>query len=284
MTHLTISTWNINQRSGLGENIPDMVFNAISQLNSDIIVLTEYLKSNNHFEFCEKLKLLDYNLYLYSHTEKNQNEIMIGVKSKFVKRPLLHTLPQDKLSPDFLHLQIDYENTPLHIVGARVKILPIRSDLSYERKLPLLIKDAKDRLLQVNRITKYLQKLNGKILLIGDFNNFHYFENNTIDSWYHDKEFLQNYYSYPILVAKMTEVNLTAYSPTGNYDEVYSWINPNPKIGVDNMKRYIRNDHLFSNITEISNIQYNWKFTEQPNYVNKVGYPDHAILTATVKF
>ena len=50
------------------------------------------------------------------------------------------------------------------------------------------------------------------------------------------------------------------------------------------MKRYIRNDHLFSNITEISNIQYNWKFTEQPNYENKDGYPDHAILTATVKF
>ena len=204
---------------------------------------------------------------------------MVAIKTKFVTLPRITTFPEEEF-PDFLHLQIDFEGAPLHIIGARIKIATIDNTLPYNRKLPLLVKDAKERLLQIEYITEYVRKLNGNILLMGDFNNFHYFEHQKIDSWEHDKEFLQNYYSYPLLVAKMSEVNLATYSPTGNYNEVYSWINP--IIRADNIKRYIRNDHLFSNLTEISDIKYSWEFTKNPKYQNKVGFPDHAILSATI--
>ena len=240
--------------------------------------LTEY---KNHFEFCEQLKSLGYSLFMYpEYIEKFQNEILIAIKTKFVTLPKLTTFPKEDMFPDFLHLQIDFEGTPLHIIGARIKIATINNTLPYNRKLPLLVKDAKERLLQIEYITEYVRKLNGNILLMGDFNNFHYFEHQKIDSWEHDKEFLQNYYSYPLIVEKMRAVNLATYSPTGNYDEVYSWVNP--KIRADNIKRYIRNDHLFSNLAEISDIKYSWEFTKNPKYQSKVGVPDHAILTAAV--
>ncbi|MGT2943316.1 endonuclease/exonuclease/phosphatase family protein [Streptococcus constellatus subsp. viborgensis] len=280
MTQLKILNWNVNQRSGLGEQIPDVVVNELKHLDADIVCLTEYVKGKNHFEFCEQLKSLGYSLFMYpEYIKKFQNEILIAIKTKFVTLPRITTFPEEEF-PDFLHLQIDFEGAPLHIIGARIKIATIDNTLPYNRKLPLLVKDAKERLLQIEYITEYVRKLNGNILLMGDFNNFHYFEHQKIDSWEHDKEFLQNYYSYPLLVAKMSEVNLATYSPTGNYNEVYSWINP--IIRADNIKRYIRNDHLFSNLTEISDIKYSWEFTKNPKYQNKVGFPDHAILSATI--
>lgn len=280
MTQLKILNWNVNQRSGLGEQIPDVVVNELKHLDADIVCLTEYVKGKNHFEFCEQLKSLGYSLFMYpEYIKKFQNEILIGIKTKFVTLPRITTFPEEEF-PDFLHLQIDFEGAPLHIIGARIKIATIDNTLPYNIKLPLLVKDAKERLLQIEYITEYVRKLNGNILLMGDFNNFHYFEHQKIDSWEHDKEFLQNYYSYPLLVAKMAEVNLATYSPTGNYNEVYSWISP--IIRADNIKRYIRNDHLFSNLTEISDIKYSWEFTKNPKYQNKVGFPDHAILSATI--
>lgn len=280
MTQLRILNWNVNQRSGLGEEVPDVVLNELKHLDADIVCLTEYVKGKNHSEFCEQLKSLGYSLFMYpEHIKKFQNEILIAIKTKFVTLPRITTFPEEEF-PDFLHLQIDFEGAPLHIIGARIKIATINNTLPYKRKLPLLVKDAKERLLQIEYITEYVRKLNGNILIMGDFNNFHYFEYQKTDSWEHDKEFLQNYYSYPLIVEKMNEVNLATYSPTGNYDEVYSWISP--KIRADNIKRYIRNDHLFSNLAEISDIKYIWEFTKNPNYQNKVGFPDHAILSATI--
>lgn len=281
MIQLKVSTWNINQRSGFGNQVPDIVFSELAQLNSDILIITEYVKGTNHFEFCEQLQSLGYAVFEYlEHIEKLQNEILIVVKTKLVINPLLKNLPQGDKFPDFLHLQVDLEDEPLHIIGTRIKIATISDALTYKRKLPLQIIDAQERLLQIKHIAEYVKKLSGKILLMGDFNNFHYYENQTVNSWEYDKEFLQNYYSYPLLVAKMTEVNLTAYSPTGNYDEVYSWVNP--KLRECNLKRYIRNDHIFSNIAEIRDTQYSWNFLKNPDYQNKVGYPDHGILTATI--
>lgn len=187
MTQLKILNWNVNQRSGLGKQIPDVVVNELKHLDADVVCLTEY---KNHFEFCEQLKSLGYSLFMYpEYIERFQNEVLIAIKTKFVTLPKLTTFPKEDMFPDFLHLQIDFEGAPLHIIGARIKIATIDNSLSYNRKLPLLVKDAKERLLQIEYITEYVRKLNGKILLMGDFNNFHYFEHQKTDSWEHDKEF-----------------------------------------------------------------------------------------------
>ena len=62
MTQLKILNWNVNQRSGLGKQIPDVVVNELKHLDADVVCLTEY---KNHFEFCEQLKSLGYSLFMY---------------------------------------------------------------------------------------------------------------------------------------------------------------------------------------------------------------------------
>lgn len=35
--------------------------------------------------------------------------------------------------------------------------------------------------------------------------------------------------------------------------------------------------------SEITNVKYDWDFTDRVDYKKQVGFPDHAILTATIK-
>ena len=39
--------WNINQRSGLGKEIPELVFQELLAQDADIIVLTEVVKNDS---------------------------------------------------------------------------------------------------------------------------------------------------------------------------------------------------------------------------------------------
>ena len=77
----------------------------------------------------------------------------------------------------------------------------------------------------------------------------------------------------------MVNKNLKNHTPTGKINEVYSWVNQS--LPHNDIKRYIRNDHLFTNLT-VLNVNYNWNFLKNPEYKNQVGYPDHASLSATV--
>lgn len=39
--------WNINQRSGLGKEIPELVFQELLEQDADVIVLTEVVKNDS---------------------------------------------------------------------------------------------------------------------------------------------------------------------------------------------------------------------------------------------
>lgn len=280
MTQYSIATWNINQRSNKKGDNPNLVIDELEKMNLDIICLTEYVKSSNHTEFCESLENLGYSVFVDPRNEILKNEILIAVKNNLAQDTKIKVIPLGELYPNFLHLETKIGNDVLHIIGVRVQISYIDKEQPYRVKFLLQVQDAKERLEQIKHAISYIQNLTGKICLIGDFNNYHYLENQVVDSWKNDMRFLQNYYSYPLLVKSIkNETNLKNYSPTGKADEVYSWINK--KVKVDSLKRYIRNDHLFSN-TVVNNVTYNWDFLKNPNYKNKVGYPDHAILTASI--
>ena len=74
MTQLTISTWNINQRSGIGEQIPDMVVTELKQLDTDIICLTEYVKTEKHNLFCTRLQNIGYEIFVWTEPEEKPEE------------------------------------------------------------------------------------------------------------------------------------------------------------------------------------------------------------------
>lgn len=281
MRQLTVFAWNINQQSkNGGGRIPNLVIDEIENLKSDIICLTEYVKGSNHDEFCNELKSFGYTVFADPRNIGLKNEILIAIKADLAKNTRTSILPLDELHPNFLHLETKIDDEVLHIIGLRVQISFIDNKLPYREKLPLQIQDSKERMVQINHVINYIKELSGKICLIGDFNNNHYFENQTIDSWRNDMEFLQNYYSYPLLVKCMkNEINLKNHTPTGKINEVYSWVNQS--LPHNDIKRYIRNDHLFTNLT-VLNVNYNWNFLKNPEYKNQVGYPDHAILSATV--
>ncbi|HFR3661460.1 TPA: endonuclease/exonuclease/phosphatase family protein, partial [Streptococcus suis] len=84
MTQLTISTWNINQRSGIGEQIPDMVVTELKQLDTDIICLTEYVKTEKHNLFCTRLQDIGYEVFVDDCTLDFGNEILIAIKSSLI--------------------------------------------------------------------------------------------------------------------------------------------------------------------------------------------------------
>lgn len=279
MKNYKIITWNINQQSKNGKgNIPSLIIEKIKDLNADIICLTEYVKGNSHIEFCNSLLKLGYDIFADPRNENLRNEILIAIKKNLVKETEVNILPFDNMYPNFLHLETKIDDKILHIIGVRVRIGFINSHLSYNKKLPIQIQDSKDRMIQINNLINYIKNLTGNICVIGDFNNHHYLEDQEVNSWEFDKDFLQNYYSYPLLVQSMKNItNLKNYTPTGKLNKVYSWNNQN--VSPDNVKRYIRNDHLFTNIN-VKNIYYSWDF----EFKNKVSYPDHAILIATIEF
>lgn len=47
--------WNINQRSGLGKEIPELVFQELLAQDADIIVLTEVVKNESFSVFIQKM-------------------------------------------------------------------------------------------------------------------------------------------------------------------------------------------------------------------------------------
>lgn len=290
---MNILEWNINQRSSFGGGtIPSLVINEIEKANADVVCLTEYVRGEEHTTFCEKISELGYSAFLAPTLNNNilKNEIFLAVKTNLVKNPEIKTIEvkkivpglKEKCTPDFLHLQLDFEGEPLHIIGARIKIEGLITGPS-KIKLARSIEEAKERLYQVKRIIDYIKEevTEGRIIVLGDFNNFHYLENQTISSWEEDEEYLQNYYSYPLLVQTFSDIGLSAYTPKGENNEVYSWVNT--KLSEENPKRYIRNDHLFTNATA-SNVHYDWDFLQNTSYRSQVGFPDHAKLTATVTF
>lgn len=64
----------------------------------------------------------------------------------------------------------------------------------------------------------------------------------------------REFYSYPLLKSEMNKAGLTVHTPS----EENSW-------------KYCKLDHIIGNIP-ISNVCYSWRFLENPDYQNKVGF------------
>lgn len=276
---MKVVTWNINCRSSKG-GIPKMVIKELLRTNADVACLTEFVKGENYHEFIDELRAFGYEVFTDPRTtEYSGNEILIAVKSEYAIKTETFVICNDDKNPNFLHVTITRENEKkINLVGVRVKIMSPKNNLSKDEREKFQINEAKERMCQVNNLASYLQKMDGKIYVMGDWNNYFYDDNSKVDSWKLDKAYLQNYYSYPLLVNKMETLGLTNYTPQGNRQSVYSWVNKN----IWSNKKYIRNDHVFSN-TKVYEVTYCWEFTNSTEYISdKVGYPDHAMLIFTI--
>ncbi|KAF1296610.1 hypothetical protein BAU15_14815 [Enterococcus sp. JM4C] len=272
---MKILSWNINCRSSVRRKIPDLVIESIAAKNPDVFCLNEFVKGVNYREFIDRLSKLGYEAFVDPRTTGcSGNEILIAVKREHAVMTESFVINNDHKNPNFLHVAITRKNEEkINLIGVRIKILSPEKNLSKDEKEKFQIKEAKERMCQLNNLVSYLEKLEGQqIYAIGDWNNYYYDDNSKIDTWKSDDTYLQNYYSYPLLVSKMATLGLTNYTPQG-----YSWLNKS----VRSKKKYIRNDHVFSN-ANVSDLNYCWAFTNSINYIpDEVGYPDHAMLLFT---
>ena len=56
--------WNINQRSGLGKEIPEFVLQELLEQDADVIVLTEVVKNDSLTAFIQKMCEAGYELHI----------------------------------------------------------------------------------------------------------------------------------------------------------------------------------------------------------------------------
>lgn len=280
MRNLKLINWNINQRSGFTKLnvIPELVVDEIEREKADIICLSEYVNQSNYLSFSRSLEKLGYKLFFEKNSSKNQ--ILIGINTRSIDLDNVEVFSEEvfkrfRNTPDFLHLKITTHTAEVfNVIGVRIKIASPSKSLSYDEKIEFQINDAKERNEQLDLLLNYLDKVEGDQIIVGDFNNYYFDKDSNLSSWSHDQNYLQNYFSFPILLHKMLEKDFNNYTPEG-----YSWINTKLK---SSPKRFIKNDHLFSNIP-VSTVSYSWDFKENPDYIEGVvGYPDHAKLIANI--
>lgn len=67
--------WNINQRSGLGKEIPELVLQELLDQDADVIVLTEVVKNDSLSAFIQKMREAGYESVVSKN--ENTNEVCI---------------------------------------------------------------------------------------------------------------------------------------------------------------------------------------------------------------
>lgn len=250
MKKLKAVAWNINLRSKKELLIPDMVCKELILLDADIICLTEYVKTDNHSQFCSSLQTNGYTIFEDVRTSDFGNKILIAIKSVLVNNYQVITIDNDDNNPNFLHVKVTIDGQELNIIGVRIKV-------GGEN----IFQDFKHRKSQLDKLISNLPATHENTIVLGDFNNGYFEENDDIHS-YQGKA--REFYSYPLLKSEMNKAGLTVYTPS----EESSW-------------KHCKLDHIFANIS-ISNENYSWEFLKNVHYNSRESFPDHAILTGTI--
>lgn len=260
MNTLNIGCWNINQRAGSRNTlIPTLVFEELMSRKLDILILTEFFETSNSKELISNLNNANYTVRM-SEYEVNSNQILVAIKNELINTDIdVHCFNNNVNLPNLLHLRINDFN----IIGTRIKIG------GYSSNQDIVNQDFMDRRNQLNKLIDYASNLEGQILILGDFNNGKHNEND-IDKTY--KGVAREYFNYYLMKEDFETNNFIMNTP----DKSYSW--------KSSPKNQCRLDHIITkNVSEIKNVVYDWSFINSSEYKLKVGYPDHAILTATLE-
>jgi hypothetical protein len=258
--------WNINQRSGVGKEIPGLVSEELLEQNADIIVLMEVVKNDSLSLFMEKMQSNGYEAAI-SNNEKT-NEVCILWKRELyrlvtVDDSLITTMDND--NPNYLMVVLkDQDDQEFHVVGYRIRVGS---------------KDSKDeyafRARQMRIVTDKLSELSGPAMVVTDSNNLR--RGTKAKEW-----------NLSVLDSLLDEVGYKRNTPTGS-----SIFAANPC-----QEEYeFAEDHVISNGVHITDIRYDREFVQRDPDVYKwgkdftrhiegkkyyeqirVGYPDHAIV------
>ncbi|WP_017210155.1 hypothetical protein [Clostridium beijerinckii] len=281
---MKIVEWNIHQMTNLkGTNmIPKLVIEELKEQVADIIVLTEFFKVTDWTGFVNELA--EYNTFVSDNSKNNQNDVLIAVKKelRIIKVKDIGCIKENN-NPNFLSVDVEIEDKILSIIGVRIRVESInrkyyKTDEEYEK---VMKKEKENRRKQNNIILNHICHIKNPIIVIGDFNNFR--------RGYKDEVWCMDMVKGSYEKNGFTMADIKGESINQETHDI---------------KYQFAEDHLIAKNVEVSNPEYNRNFVERDKNIYKWGrdfsflyndkdkwnneyvqspYPDHAILTATIK-
>lgn len=258
--------WNINQRSGLGKEIPELVFQELLAQDADIIVLTEVVKNESFSVFIQKMHDAGYESAISKN--ENTNEVCILWKGEYYQ--LLNVdnsliTAKENYNPNYLMVELkDQNDKKFNVVGYRIRVGSKESTNEYE-----------GRARQMKIVTEKLELLNGPTMVVTDSNNLR--RGATRKEW-----------NLSVLDSMLAAVGFIRNTPEGSSIYAETAVSPEYEFA---------EDHIITKGIEIRDAEYDrdfvkrdtdiyvWgkdftKHIEGSNFYKQilVGFPDHAIV------
>jgi len=258
--------WNINQRSGLGEKIPELIFQELLEQNADVIVLTEIVKNDSFSLLIQRLHDAGYESAISRN--ENTNEVCIIWKADIYQLRLVDdslVTSKENDNPNYLMVQLmDQEGKKINVVGYRIRVGNIESAEEYE-----------GRARQMKIVTERLACLHGPTLVVTDSNNLR--RGADRKEW-----------NLSVLDSMLFDIGFKRNTPAGSSIYAEKAVSPEYEFA---------EDHIITNWIEVSDLQYDRDFVKRDTSVYiwgrdftklvegtsdylqiMVGYPDHAII------
>lgn len=284
---LKIKEWNWRGAAATGWDngyriMPWMV-NMIIEEKPDVISINEFVVADG-WDYLRN-KLIENGYCWFMTYTTYENGILIALKKdtfNIKSRNDISVTKQvmDKYSadtPDLLAITVKYKKHPLTIIGTRIKVL-INSN-NYDE-------DFEFRKRQFDILIDYISTAEGRLVVVGDFNNGAIF--NEFDKNYIYKNCARQYYNYQMIWREVEDVlKLSLFTPDrgGKYGDKYSIVTYDSK---SKKTYYTKEDHLISRGFDINKCDYIWSFVKPENgydnirkheYKGNIKFlPDHAIL------
>ncbi len=258
--------WNINQRSGLGKEIPGLVSEELVAQSADIIVLTEVVKNGNLSSFIAKMQSNGYDSAI--SLNENTNEVCILWKKDLYQMIVVDDsliTAKENDNPNYLRVELkDQDDIRFNVVGYRIRVGNKESKGEYEF-----------RARQMRIVVNKLSELTGPTMVVTDSNNLR--RGAKTEEW-----------NLSVIDSMLAEVGYKRNTPEGS-----SIFEANPAL-----EEYeFAEDHIITKGISISDIEYDREFVQRDTEIYmwgkdfckhiegtsyykqiRVGYPDHAIV------
>ena len=258
--------WNINQRSGLGKEIPELVLQELLEQATDIIVLTEVVKNESLSLFIQKMREAGYESAISKN--ENTNEVCVLWKRdcyQFLSVDDSLITAKENDNSNYLMVQLkDQEDNEFNVVGYRIRVGSKESTNEYE-----------GRARQMKIVTDKLAALTGPTMVVTDSNNLR--RGATRKEW-----------NLSVLDLMLSKVGFKRNTPKGS--SIYA------ETAVSQEYEFAE-DHIITKGIEISDVEYDREFVKRDTDVYmwgkdftkhidgtsfykqiRVGFPDHAIV------
>lgn len=257
--------WNINQRSGLGKEVPELVVQELLDQDADIIVLTEVVKNDSLPAFIQKMNEAGYESAISRN--ENTNEVCILWKKELYHLVLVDDsliTAKDNDNPNYLMVRLTDDDKEFNVVGYRIRVGNKESTEEY-----------KCRARQMKIVTNKLSELTEPTMVVTDSNNLR--RGATTKEW-----------NLSVLDTMLAEVGYERNTPNGS--SIYA---DRPV----STEYEFAEDHVITRRITISDVQYDRDFVKRDTDIYKwgkdftkriegtsfyrqikVGYPDHAII------